>query len=52
MFKNMNNLGSTTCHIAVWWPKELPELPGVLAHPNRIRIIEELRDGERDVNSL
>jgi len=32
--------------------KELAELLGVLAHPNRIRIIEELRDGERDVNSL
>ena len=25
---------------------------GVLSHPHRIRIIEELRDGERDVNSL
>jgi DNA-binding transcriptional ArsR family regulator len=24
----------------------------VLAHPHRIRIIEELRDGERDVNAL
>ena len=32
--------------------KELAELLGVLAHPNRIRIIEELREGERDVNSL
>lgn len=32
--------------------KELAELLGVLAHPNRIRITEELRDGERDVNSL
>lgn len=32
--------------------KELADLLGVLAHPNRIRIIEELRDGERDVNSL
>ncbi len=31
---------------------ELADLLGVLAHPNRIRIIEELRDGERDVNSL
>ena len=27
--------------------KELAELLGVLAHPNRIRIIEELREGER-----
>lgn len=25
---------------------------GVLSHPHRIRIIEELRDGEHDVNSL
>lgn len=32
--------------------KELAELMGVLSHPHRIRIIEELRDGEHDVNSL
>ncbi|MBL8176094.1 MAG: helix-turn-helix transcriptional regulator [Bryobacterales bacterium] len=32
--------------------KELAKLLGVLSHPHRIRIIEELRDGERDVNSL
>lgn len=32
--------------------KELAEFLGVLSHPHRIRIIEELRDGERDVNSL
>ena len=32
--------------------KELAELLGVLSHPHRIRIIEELRDGEHDVNSL
>lgn len=32
--------------------KELAELLGALAHPHRIRIIEELRDGEHDVNSL
>ena len=32
--------------------KELAELFGVLSHPHRIRIIEELRDGEHDVNSL
>lgn len=31
---------------------ELAEMLGVLAHPNRILIIEELRDGEHDVNSL
>jgi ArsR family transcriptional regulator len=32
--------------------KGLSDLLGVLSHPHRIRIIEELRDGERDVNSL
>lgn len=32
--------------------KELSELFGVLAHPHRLRIIEELREGEKDVNSL
>jgi DNA-binding transcriptional ArsR family regulator len=32
--------------------KELAELLGVLSHPHRIRIIEELRDGEHDVNAL
>lgn len=32
--------------------RELAELFGVLSHPHRIRIIEELRDGEHDVNSL
>ncbi len=32
--------------------KELAEFLGVLAHPHRIRIIEELRQGECDVNSL
>ena len=32
--------------------KELANLIGVLSHPHRIRIIEELRGGERDVNSL
>ncbi len=32
--------------------KELADLMGVLSHPHRIRIIEELRDGEHDVNSL
>lgn len=32
--------------------KELAKLLGVLSHPHRIRIIEELREGERDVNSL
>ena len=32
--------------------KELADFLGVLSHPHRIRIIEELRDGEHDVNSL
>ena len=32
--------------------KELADLLGVLSHPHRLRIIEELRDGEHDVNSL
>jgi DNA-binding transcriptional ArsR family regulator len=32
--------------------KELADLLGVLAHPHRIRIIEELRGSERDVNTL
>lgn len=32
--------------------KELAKLFSVFSHPDRIRIVEELRDGERDVNSL
>ncbi len=32
--------------------KQLAEFLGVLSHPHRIRIVEELRDGEHDVNSL
>jgi DNA-binding transcriptional ArsR family regulator len=32
--------------------RELAAFLGVLAHPHRIRIIEELRDGECDVKSL
>ena len=32
--------------------KELAQLLSVLSHPHRIRIIEELRSGERDVNAL
>lgn len=32
--------------------KELGQLFAVFSHPDRIRIIEELRDGERDVNAL
>lgn len=32
--------------------KELAALFGVLSHPLRIRILEELHSGEKDVNSL
>lgn len=32
--------------------KEIADLLGALSHPHRIRIIEELRDGENDVNTL
>src|SRR5262245_9799636 len=32
--------------------KELADMLGVLSHPHRIRIVAELRDEERDVNSL
>ncbi len=32
--------------------KELGQLLGVLSHPHRVRIVEELRDRELDVNSL
>jgi DNA-binding transcriptional ArsR family regulator len=32
--------------------KKLADFLGSLSHPHRVRIIEELRDGERDVNSL
>lgn len=32
--------------------QELAELLGALAHPDRIRIVEELRAGELDVNHL
>ena len=32
--------------------RELGQLFSVFAHPDRIRIVEELRDGERDVNAL
>ena len=31
---------------------ELARFLGVLAHPNRVHIVEELRAGERDVNAL
>lgn len=32
--------------------RELSEIFKVIAHPDRIRLIEELRSGEMDVNSL
>jgi DNA-binding transcriptional ArsR family regulator len=32
--------------------KELAQLFSVFSHPDRIRIVEELREGERDVNAL
>ncbi len=32
--------------------KELAEIFKTIAHPDRIRLIEELRSGEKDVNSL
>lgn len=32
--------------------KELADLLGAIAHPARIRMIQELREGERDVNSI
>lgn len=32
--------------------KEFGSLLGLLSHPHRIRIVEELREGELDVNSL
>jgi DNA-binding transcriptional ArsR family regulator len=32
--------------------KELAEIFKVIAHPDRIRIIEELGNGEKDVNTL
>ena len=32
--------------------KELASIFGILSHPDRVRIVAELRNGERDVNSL
>ena len=32
--------------------KELSEIFKLLSHPDRIRLVEELRRGERDVNTL
>lgn len=32
--------------------KELAEIFKIIAHPDRVRIIEELRGGEKDVNTI
>lgn len=32
--------------------RELAKFCGVFSHPDRLRIVEELRGGERDVNAL
>ncbi len=32
--------------------KELAEIFKVLAHPDRVRLVEELRGGQKDVNTL
>ncbi len=32
--------------------KELAEIFKILAHPDRIRLIEEMKNGEKDVNTL
>ena len=32
--------------------KELADIFKIIAHPDRIRLIEELRSGERDVNTM
>ncbi len=32
--------------------RELAKFFGVFSHPDRLRIVEELREGERDVNAL
>jgi DNA-binding transcriptional ArsR family regulator len=32
--------------------KELASIFGILSHPDRVRIVAELRNGEKDVNSL
>ena len=36
----------------VFLTKEMANFLGVLAHPHRVRIVQELRIGELDVNSL
>src|SRR5689334_21908851 len=51
MFEYINRSSSPMPHRALV-SKELADFLGILAHPHRIRIIEELRGGEHDVNSL
>ncbi len=36
----------------VFVAKELAGIFGILSHPDRVRIVAELRNGEKDVNSL
>jgi DNA-binding transcriptional ArsR family regulator len=51
MFESYNASSLLMPHRALV-TKELADLLSVLSHPHRIRIIEELRHSERDVNSL
>src|SRR5690349_16992863 len=53
VFKSLNlgTRGDTVPH-RVLVTRELAELLAALGHPHRIRIIEELRDGECDVKTL
>lgn len=51
MFEYIGERPPTMPHRALV-AKELAEFLRVLSHPHRIRIIEELRDGERDVTTL
>jgi DNA-binding transcriptional ArsR family regulator len=51
MFELFNTMSSPMPH-RVLVTKELADFLSVLSHPHRIRIIEELRDTELDVNSL
>src|SRR3954470_24032754 len=48
---HLEHEGDTVPH-RVLVTRELAELLAVLGHPHRVRIVEELRDGECDVTSL
>lgn len=50
-YKYVNRTGKVVPYRAIV-TKELAELFGVLSHPHSIRIIEELRAGEKDVGTL